>query len=332
VTRSNRLWSAGLALAAAFSAGMPARAQVGTSPPAAQPAAPASVPLAESLKGTAKSDYDSGRILFQDGDHAGALVKFQHAFEESGDHRLLWNMAVCEKNLRHYAAVLKLLARYRQEGEARMTEAHRMEVNEVLQTVHSLVSMVRVVVNEPGASIYVDGTKAGTAPLAEPLVVDLGKRSIRVAKSGFVEQTMVQEFAGGSETTFNVVLVAEPKKGRLSITAAAGDVIHVDGKVVGERHFQGVLLPGEHVLRVTADGKRPYTKDVTLAPGESRELHVTLETESKGIPTVIWVGAGVLVAAGLGVGGYFLFRPEPTPQEAATGTLGQVNLPLGTFR
>src|SRR3954462_5833949 len=49
-------------------------------------------PLAESLTGQAKADYDAGRLLFGDDDFAGALVKFQRAFDNVRDVRLLWNM------------------------------------------------------------------------------------------------------------------------------------------------------------------------------------------------------------------------------------------------
>src|SRR5579862_8187589 len=78
-----------------------------TTPTAAGPAT-----LSDSLSGQAKDDYESGRILFENGDNAGALVKFQHAFDLSSDSRLLWDMGACEKNLRHYVHVLRLVERY----------------------------------------------------------------------------------------------------------------------------------------------------------------------------------------------------------------------------
>src|SRR5882724_2714841 len=89
---------------------LPAEAQKAPNPkkgvptaPAAPPAPPGPRPLSESLTGGAKSDYEAARLLYGDGDHAGALVKFQSAFDQSKEPRLLWNMAACEKNLRHYA-------------------------------------------------------------------------------------------------------------------------------------------------------------------------------------------------------------------------------------
>ena len=130
------------------------------------------------------------------------------------------------------------------------------------------------------------------------------------------------------ETTFTVDLVPEPRKSQLSIFVEGGGVIRVDGKVMGEDRFTGTVPPGEHIVHVTAEGKHPYNKDVLLAPGETREFHVTLESESGGIPAAVWIGASVVAAAGLGVGGYFLFRPTPQHPEADVGTLGQVTGPL----
>jgi len=61
--------------------------------------APARPSLADTLTGPAKDDYMAGRLLFGDHDYGGALVKFQSAYTQSKDARLLFNMAACEKNL-----------------------------------------------------------------------------------------------------------------------------------------------------------------------------------------------------------------------------------------
>src|SRR6186713_3117351 len=67
-------------------------------PPAAEPSAP-QLPLAESLTGDAKGEYESGKLLFEHGDYAAAAVKFQHAYDLAKDPRLLWNVAAAEKQL-----------------------------------------------------------------------------------------------------------------------------------------------------------------------------------------------------------------------------------------
>src|SRR3954463_12307468 len=88
----------------------------GTARAFAAPTAPAPKPLSQSLSGEAQAAYKSAKLLFEDGDHVGALTKFKRAFELSNDPRLLWNMAVCEKELRHYARSAGLVSRYVKEG------------------------------------------------------------------------------------------------------------------------------------------------------------------------------------------------------------------------
>ncbi len=282
--------------------------------------------LSEALTGQAKDDYVTGRVLFDNGDFAGALVKFHHAFDVSTDVRLLWNMGACEKNLHHYVHVLRLVDRYLQEGGAQLTDAQRAEAASVTRTVHSLVSEVHLIVNEAGASVFVDDEPAGTTPLMEGLLVDLGDRRIRVSKPGFTEQVIAQHLAGASEVTVSVALEREVRQARLVVSTDAAGAIQLDGAAVGFGHWEGAVSPGSHALRITAAGMRPYSTEIAFREGETRALDAALQKDSSGLSPVWWIGGGVLVAAGLGIGGYFLFRPArttaaPTPGTITPGTL-----------
>lgn len=283
--------------------------------------------LAESLSGPARADYDGAKLLFDVQDYSGALIKFQRAFSHSGDLRLLWNMAVCERNLRRYARVYQLVDRYWREGHDRMSAKHRGEVRDVLQTVRTLISSVELRVEPAGSSIYVDDDLIGTAPLAGALLVDLGARRIRISKPGFQPYEVVQDFAGGSELTLDVALTPEVLEGELSVMAAAHHTIRIDGTIVGSARWQGNLPAGEHVLRVSAPGMEPYTKTVWVEAGQTRTLYVSLEPEDSGIPGWVWIGAGALVAGGVGVAAYVLLQPNDEPQyEPGTLPPGAVQL------
>jgi len=297
----------------------PARAEP---PPAAAPSARGTPSLAESLTGQAKEDYETARILFENGDNAGALVKFQHAYDLSTDPRLLWNMAASEKNLRHYVRVLRLIEQYLRDGNGLVSDTQRADAAAVLRTVHSLVSEVRVTVNEPDASIYVDDVLAGTSPLANPVLVDLGDHRLRVSKAGFREQVLPQHIVGATEVSVTVSLEREARGGRLAVVAGANDRIQVDGAAVGVGRWEGPLSAGTHGVRVTADGMTPYSNDLALHEGEARSLDVTLRRESSGISPVWWIVGGVVAAGGLGLGGYFLFRSSPAaPAPVSDGTI-----------
>jgi PEGA domain-containing protein len=307
-------------------------AAVGQAP--APPPSPASTAsgLGESLTGPAKDAYEAARILFDSGDYAGALVKFQHAFDLSSDVRLLWDMGACEKNLRHYVHVLNLIERYLHDGDALITETQRADAAAVVRTVRALVSSMRLIVNEPGAAVFVDDEAIGTTPLAEPLRLDLGDRRLRVSKPGFKDQTFTQHVVGASELTLSVALEREAPGGRqgreqahegqLTVSADEGATIRIDGAVMGVGNWEGPLAVGGHVVGVTAPGMVAYSSSVVVHEGESRTLDVTLQHESGGVSALWWIGGAVVAAAGLGVGSYFLLRgPTQTQGPVTEGTI-----------
>jgi hypothetical protein len=282
--------------------------------------------LGATLTGQALVEYNAARLLYQNSDFAGALVKFQRAYELSRDPRLLWNMAACEKNLRRYARMLRLIERYEKEGGAR-SEQDREQARQLVGTVRLLVSNVRVVVNEPDASVFVDDELVGKTPLTEPVLVDLGTHRIRVSKPGYEEATLVQEISGASEMTLSFALERRVQQARLIVVARGAEAISIDGVVVGQSRYENRIATGRHVVRVTAGSAKPYVTEIQLRDGEVRRLDVSLQEKSGGGLTALWIGGSIAAAAGLGVGAYFLFRPSETTASPTIGTLGTVNLP-----
>lgn len=315
-------------------------AQPTDEPTAEQPAPPA--PLAESLTGMAKAEYEAGRILYQDGDYGGAKLKFERAYELSKDARLLWNMAAADKNLRHYASVLRLLQRYQSEGGDALTEQDRQDARALIETVQAFVATLTVNVSQPGAEIRIDDQKVGESPLGEPLLVDMGPRRIRVSKTGYRVFEETRKLAGGEATTVDVELSAEVHEGRLRVVAGVGDTIRVDGKVVGRGQWEGKLPSGAHTLSVSASGKRTYQTDVVIADDQLVTQRVTLEREVAAAdamrdrdsgPPWGWIAAGAALAAGIGVGAYFLFRDEGETRQAGAipGTIPPGSVQLGVW-
>jgi hypothetical protein len=292
---------------------------------AAQPVGPAPRSLAETLTGAAKEDYDAARNLFGDDDFEGALVKFERAFEESGDVRLLWNMAVCEKSLRHYVRVLHLLQRYEREGAGRITNGQRVEAENVLRAVKDLISSVQLSVDQLGAEVAVDGEVVGRTPLSEPLYVDLGTRRIRISKPGYIEKIIIHDFSGNSEAAFDVHLRPEPHDAQLTVVAPAEASVLLDGTFMGMGQWQGTVLAGEHMLQVTAPDKVSYRRDVILKVGDTRRLQIELEPARSGISPLIWIGAGILAAGGIATFTYFMLKPNDGPS-STKGTLDPFNI------
>lgn len=310
-------------------------------PAQAEAAAPAPPPpppsLADTLNGDAKSDYMAGRLLYGDGDFGGALVKFRSAYDKSKNVRLLWNIAACEKSLRHYANVLRLLRQYQTDGAAVLAQSDKDEASELLKNIEPFTAALTVTVSEPSAEILVDGEHVGESPLEKPVTVDIGMRTVLVRKEGFKEVSKEVPVGGSPTLSVSVSLEKIVHQGRLAVTAGDKDAIAIDGKMVAAGSFNGILASGGHMIRVTAPDMRPYQSEVVIADNETRTLSITLEKESRpsaGIPPWAWIGGGILLAGGIAAGSYAIFKPADKTAPLPEGTLqpGNVQASYPAFR
>jgi hypothetical protein len=310
------------------SAATPAAPPEPPPPPAPPPGPP---PLSETLTGAAKGDYESGKLLYGDGDYAGSLVKFSSAYEASKEPRLLWNMAACEKNLRHYSKALKLVREYAKDEGKVLTDDDKKEAQELIKVMEPFTAKLQVNVDEPGAEVTLDDEVLGKSPI-EPVVVDIGTRKLRVRKDEFEEVVKEVPVGGAAQVSLDVKLVKIVHEGRINVKASNDATISIDDKVVGTGAWAGALPSGGHTLKVTAPKMRVYQTEVLIQDKQSREVAVTLEPEpSKGLPAWAWIAGGVVVAGGLATGGYFIFKQDPKydgPNGNLSPGLVQANAPI----
>ncbi len=282
-------------------------------------------PLSESLHGPAKTAYASGTLLLNNGDSVGALSKFQQAYEASKDARLLFNMAVCEKNLKAYARMQSFLVRYEKEAGSTISPQDKATVDAALAAIKDLVGAVTVTASVAGATVTADGEAVGTTPLGLPMVLDLGKHSIVVEKPGFDRVEHDIEIRGGRATALTFTLTVHNPAGHLVVTAEPGSTVVIDGKAASQDGFDGSLAAGTHEVEVTAAGKVPYRADVELRDQETRTLQVSLAS-TRGAPIWPWIVGGAAIVAGAAVGGYFLFQThdQVSPVPVGANSIGQV--------
>lgn len=317
--------------ASAAHAQQPAPAAPPAAPAAAAP--PATPSLSDTLTGTAKADYDSARMLFGVSDYAGALIKFTSAYGASKDARLLFNTATCESKLHHYAKALGLMRQYAKEGGALLTDQDRADADAAIKAFEPLTSTVTITVSEPGSTVTVDGEIVGQAPVA-PLLIDIGVHKIKVSKPEYQDFAEEITVSGAAQFSVDARLAPVVHAGHVSVRAGSSDVITMDGVPVGSGGlWTATIKSGGHTLRVTCEGMLPYQTEVLLEDGQSRDIPVTLQPEPrKGLlPAWAWIAGGVVVAGGLGVGGYFLFKPSSSytgPAGNLAPGIVQANAPI----
>lgn len=169
----------------------------------AEPSRPSDPALDAAMK-----HFEQGIALYEEGDYAAALFAFEKAYETKPDHRLLYNIGVTALELKDYAAAIDALSKYLEEGGDEIAEDRRAEVEGQLTTLRSRVGTVTIDCNVEGAEVRVDGKVVGTTPLAGPLTLNLGPRTIEVVASDGEHESYSSEVevAGGSSTTLAVSL------------------------------------------------------------------------------------------------------------------------------
>ncbi|WP_437806585.1 PEGA domain-containing protein [Sorangium sp. So ce1078] len=308
-------------------ASAPAARAPAASAPAASPSPAAPLPLAQALTGMAKAEYVVAGVLLQQHDYTGAIERLKRAYELSRDHRLLWDVARCYKELRRYARLIATLNQMEAEGGAALTAQERSDIVELRGFAERLVSRMEVLTNAPGATVFVDDEPVGTTPFPEPVPVDIGERKIRIVRTGFKELTRTETVAGGGRIAISAALEKVAPRGRLRVAAGWNNVIELDGKVVGRGAWEGSLPSGAHVLRVTAPGMLEHRAEVLVQDGGARRIEVKLD--KAGGRGWLWIGGGAALLAGALITGAIVFEPG---RPAQLGTLGSLPLSFSSPR
>jgi hypothetical protein len=271
--------------------------------------------LAESLHGAAKDAYDAAKLLEMNGDFGGALVKFRDSYELSKDPRLLWNMAACEKNLRHYYRAKVLMTRYLRDVGTLATPERRRSGEEFLVALRPLVSSIEFHVNAAGASVMVDGEVVGTTPLREPVGMDLGSHRLQVQKEGYRLYQQVVDLSGGTSQVVEVSLVPVAKAAKEPEVvpqppATGGRTMKTIGLVGAATGVVGIGIGtvfGLRAMSKLSDSKQFCSGDTCDAQG------VSLRDESRSAGTIATVS---MIAGGLlTVGGVVLWLTAPSGSE-----------------
>jgi hypothetical protein len=298
---------------------------------AGAPASAAPPTLAETLKGDAKAAYDGGKLLFDDKDYEGAEAKFRAAYRASNDGRLLWNIATCERELRHYARTSALIEQFLDAAPALVSPEFIAQARKTLTALREFYSPLILAVKPDGTHVLIDGDDAGAAPFVKPVPVDLGKHTVRAEHDGFTPFQTVIDVAGQADVKLSISLVEISTTAQLAIVVSdPADTVTLDDEVKGVGGWHGDVTAGPHRIKVTAPGKKPYVAEIEVLARDHRTVDVTLESEH-GPLIWPWITGGAAVVAGAVVATAFLLKPANT-LSAPPGGAAAPTIQLSSFR
>ena len=110
----------------------------------------------------ARKDWDAARDLLDANDFAGALVEYQRAYDESKNPRVLYNVAVCQKNLRHYARAEMRFKQELAEGTGKISPQDETDLKAAITALDPFVSTVEITRERSGGDAHSStGTRRG---------------------------------------------------------------------------------------------------------------------------------------------------------------------------
>jgi len=278
----------------------------------AAPKPPKPKTVREELPDAARKDWDAARDLLDANDFSGALVEYMRAYEESKNPRVLYNVAVCEKNLRHYARAELRFKQELAEGTGRISAQDESDLKGAIAALEPFVSTVEITSNETGATLLIDGDDAGKTPFDKPVPIDVGPHELRLHKDGFVDAVQTVTIAGGSpaKAALNIEPAVKKAAVTVAVSGAPGANVVIDGIDMGQAPFKGDLVAGRHTFEARATGfvtarqttDVVYKEPLNIALDLSAERHegrvrieampatAAIEVDGKVVGSGVWEG------------------------------------------
>lgn len=275
--------------------------------------------------------FTEGTAALEAGKLEAALRAFQSAWKLRKTHDIAANLAQAELALgKHRDAAEHLAFALRSFPVTGKAEV-RKQIEAMLTEQKKKVLAASVSVNEAGADVWIDGARAGAAPLAEPVLLEPGKHTMEVRLDGYVTDKRNFEGVAGETKAIEVTLAkrpeaAPPASASATATAAPAPRSRVPAYVMGGVGIAS-LIAGAVLTGVGQAAGAEVRDDAPRMPSGQPSCW---RTPAPGSPTLpecdAWrakaaeaatlgnVGTGLFVVTGLtaaGVVAYLLWPSSP---------------------
>jgi hypothetical protein len=186
--KMSRFWS--LLSAGAMIMAVP-RGAAGQTPPEGSRAGHAPSGANDERAQEARSRYERGLQLYNEGAAEGALVEFERAYQLAPTYKLLYNIALIRLQLNDYAQAMKAFQEYLAEGGAEISSVRRSEVERQVASLRTKVGRLEITSNVRGGDVLIDDVVVGRLPLPELVIVNPGRRRVTVTRGGLSSTTVV---------------------------------------------------------------------------------------------------------------------------------------------
>lgn len=169
------------------------------------------VPQAASAgpKEEARKHFDRAVELVDDGQLEEALIEFQRSYDLTQHFAVLYNIGQVLVSLAKPVEAVDAYERYLVEGGKQVRAARRAEVEEEITRQKARIATLEIRGLPEGAVVRVDDKEIGTAPIAAPVRVGVGIRTVAASAEGYDSAEAVVTVAGEDHKVVELVLVKQ---------------------------------------------------------------------------------------------------------------------------
>jgi len=266
---------------------------------------------------TAEHEFDDGERAYKKGQFIDAAKHFEKAYAELPAPEIAFSAAQAyrlgyqaDPNPEHVKRAIELYETYLREAmdgpRAADASAHldslKKEWRDLViagkakdDRIAADKTQIGVVVSSKvkAATILIDGKDVSGQDYVD---VEPGDRVVRVEAEGFAPYEEKVPVARGAQILVRAELEAKPV--RVKLATEGGVSVHVDGRAVSVRDGVFEAQPGKRYVTVTRRGRRPFARELDLAPGAMVEVKADLRsTDQRRIAKFVLVGSFVLLGA-----------------------------------
>jgi tetratricopeptide (TPR) repeat protein len=165
---------------------------------------------ARSPKEQAAGLLKEGSALYEQGDYAGALRKFEQAHGLYPSYKIVFNIATTLEYLGREAEAAQHFARFLALAGPTASLDTIRAARSSLAKLEPRLGRLKLSCSEEGATVLVDGHRRGSTPLAQAIYLAPGRRTLRVEKAGFTPASRELTLAAGQLEQLTLQLQPAP--------------------------------------------------------------------------------------------------------------------------
>jgi len=236
-------------------------------PPAKAVATPA---LRDALEPAAREHFDEATRLFKLQKFSDSRVLFIAAHTASDDPRVLYNVAVCDKEMGRYARAISTLRQSLTTASKPLPPEYVRKVVDTIGALTPFVATLTVELSEPSATLRVDGEVVRDRELP----VDAGAHVLTATKDGFETTTTTFEAVAGERQAVTLSLRPIAEKGRVTLRCEKEPrcELRIGDESLGRGPISVARETGSYLVQAYVDGALWAEQRIELVNGASVEV------------------------------------------------------------